>query len=139
MGKAPLPDNTGLVNVIAGTFNGTKGPAQTYTPVNLFDIRLNKDGAVSFPVPEDHNTALLVIDGSIAVNGATAPRHSFVLFRNEGEEISIRALENSVVLLLSGTPINEPIVSYGPFVMNTQEEIYQAIQDYQRGKFGYLN
>lgn len=139
MGKAPLPDNTGLVNVIAGTFNGTKGPAQTYTPVNLFDIRLNKDGAVSFPVPEDHNTALLVIDGSIAVNGATAPRHSFVLFRNEGEDISIRALENSVVLLLSGTPINEPIVSYGPFVMNTQEEIYQAIQDYQRGKFGYLN
>lgn len=139
MGKVQLPDNTGLVNVIAGTFNGTKGPAQTYSPVNLFDIRLNKDAEVSFPVPEDHNTALLVIDGSITVNGARAPRHSFVLFRNQGEDISVRALENSVVLVLSGTPINEPIVSYGPFVMNTQEEIDQAIHDYQRGRFGYLN
>ena len=138
MGKLELPGNAGQVNVIAGTLNDVKGPAQTYSPVNLFDIKLNRDGEVSFPVPESHNTALLVIDGGITVNGQTAPRHSFVLFKNNGEDISIRALENSVVLLLSGEPINEPIVSYGPFVMNTQEEIYQAIQDYQRGKFGVL-
>ena len=139
MSKAELPDNAGTVNVIAGTFNDIKGPAQTYSPVNLFDIRLNKDGAVSLPVPESHNTALLVVDGSITVNGQTAPRHSFVLFDNNGEEISIRAGENSVALLLSGELIDEPIVSYGPFVMNTQEEIYQAIRDFQNGKFGYLN
>lgn len=139
MGKLQLAGNAGLVNVIAGTFNGVKGPAQTYTPVNLFDIRLNKSGEVSFPVPEDHNTALLVIDGAIDVNGQTAPRHSFVLFENKGEDITIRAWEDSVILLLSGTPIDEPIASYGPFVMNTQEEIYEAIRDFQQGKFGHLN
>jgi redox-sensitive bicupin YhaK (pirin superfamily) len=139
MGKVELPDNAGLVNVIAGNFKNIKGAAQTYSPINLFDIKLNKDGEVSFPVPEDHNTALLVIDGSITVNGQTAPRHSFVLFKNAGEDISLRASENSVVLLLSGTPINEPIASYGPFVMNTQEEIYEAIRDFQQGKFGHLN
>ena len=139
MGKVELPGNAGLVNVIAGNFRETKGPAQTYSPVNLFDIKLNRDGKVSFPVPEDHNTALLVIEGSIMVNEQTAPRHSFVLFKTNGEDISIRALENSVVLLLSGTPINEPIASYGPFVMNTQEEIYEAIRDFQQGKFGTLS
>jgi len=139
MGKVELPDNAGLVNVIAGNFREIKGPAQTYSPVNLFDIKLNRDGEVSFPVPEDHNTALLVIEGSIMVNEQTAPRHSFVLFKTNGEDISIRALENSVVLLLSGTPINEPIASYGPFVMNTQEEIYEAIRDFQQGKFGTLS
>jgi len=139
MGKVELPGNAGLVNVIAGNFRETKGPAQTYSPVNLFDIKLNRDGKVSFPVPEDHNTALLVIEGTIMVNEQTAPGHSFVLFKNNGEDISIRALENSVVLLLSGTPINEPIASYGPFVMNTQEEIYEAIRDFQQGKFGTLS
>jgi len=139
MGKVELPGNAGLVNVIAGNFRETKGPAQTYSPVNLFDIKLNRDGKVSFPVPEDHNTALLVIEGTIMVNEQTAPGHSFVLFKNNGEDISIKALENSVVLLLSGTPINEPIASYGPFVMNTQEEIYEAIRDFQQGKFGTLS
>jgi redox-sensitive bicupin YhaK (pirin superfamily) len=138
MGRVELPGNKGVVNVIAGTFNDVKGPAQTYSPVNLVDIKLDKDGEVTFPVPASHNTALLVIEGNVVVNEQAAPGHSFVLFKNEGEDISIRALENSVVLLLSGEPINEPIASYGPFVMNTQEEIFEAIQDYQRGKFGTL-
>lgn len=136
MAKVPLPN--GEVNVIAGQLRDVKGPAETYTPVNLFDIRLNTGGEISFPVPATHNTALLVIEGNIMVNDRTASQHSFVLFKNEGEDISIRALAGSVVLLLSGEPINEPIVSYGPFVMNTQEEIYEAIHDFQRGKFGTL-
>jgi len=142
MGKVQLPD--GLVNVIAGQLavagqpDKVKGPAETYTPVNLFDIKLNQGGEISFPIPASHNTALLVIEGNITVNDRTAPPHSFVIFKNEGEDISIKALENSVVLLLSGEPIDEPIVSYGPFVMNTQEEIYEAIHDFQRGKFGTL-
>lgn len=138
MGKVLLPDNGGVVNVIAGNYNGVKGPAFTYTPVNLFDIKLNKDGEATVSVPEGHNTALLIVNGSVQVNGAIAAEHSFVLFKNEGEEINIKASENAVVLLLSGEPINEPIASYGPFVMNTQEEIYEAIEEFQNGKFGVL-
>lgn len=138
MGKVQLPANAGVVNVIAGDFNGTKGAAKTYSPVNVFDIKLNKDGEVSTTLPQNYNTALLVVNGSVEVNGENAAEHSFVLFKNEGESITIKAAENSVVLLLSGEPLNEPIASYGPFVMNTQEEIYESIQEFQSGKFGTL-
>ncbi|MCC7523768.1 MAG: pirin family protein [Chitinophagaceae bacterium] len=139
MGKAQLPDNQGIVNVIAGNFNGISGPAATYTPANLLDIKLNRDGALVAKIPATHNTALLVINGSIAVNDEKTAEHSFVLFNNDGEDIELRALENSVILLLSGEPIQEPIASYGPFVMNTEEEIYEAIQEFQTGKFGVLS
>lgn len=139
MGKVELPGDKGVINIIAGEFNNVKGPASTYSPVNLFDIKLKNDGAVMTTLPAGHNTALLVINGSVKVNDETAKEHSFVLFKNEGEEITIEALEDSVVLLLSGEPINEPIASYGPFVMNSQEEIYEAMQDFQSGKFGVLD
>ena len=123
MGKVKLPDNAGLVNVIAGTFNEIKGPAFTYSPVNLFDIKLKKGGEVNLTIPAAHNSAILVVNGSVEVNGEKAPEHNFVLFGNEGEDITVKATEDAVLLLLSGEPINEPIASYGPFVMNTQEEI----------------
>jgi len=139
MGKAELPGNGGFVNVIAGAFNGVKGPADTYSPVNLFDIRLNQGGELTTTIPAEQNTSLLVINGSIEVNGKKAEEHNFVLFNNDGEEITIRATEKAVVLLLSGEPINEPIASYGPFVMNTQDEIYEAMKDFQAGKFGVLD
>ena len=139
MGKVQLPENQGLVNVIAGNFNGVAGPAATYSAVNLFDIKLNKDGGITTSVPANHNTALLIIKGDIEVNGENAGEHSFVLFKNEGEDLIIKAREEAVILLLSGEPINEPIASYGPFVMNSQEEIYEAIQEFQSGKFGTLN
>lgn len=138
MGKVSLPANAGIVRVIAGTFNGTSGPAATYTPVNLFDIRLNKGGQVQTAIPAGHNSALLVISGEVTVNDEAAPVHSFVLFGNQGEEIAVSASTDAVVLLMSGEPINEPIASYGPFVMNTQEEIHAAIKDFQAGKFGVL-
>jgi redox-sensitive bicupin YhaK (pirin superfamily) len=138
MGKVELPNNQGVVNVIAGKFNETSGPAKTYSPVNVFDIKLKLGAEVSTRIEANHNTALLVINGSVTVNGEPASEHSFVLFKNEGEEISIQAKEESVVLLLSGEPINEPIASYGPFVMNTQDEIYTAIREFQEGKFGVL-
>jgi len=93
MGKVELPGNNGLVNVIAGNFNGTQGPAATYSPVNLFDIKLNKDGEATIAVAPEHNTALLLINGSIEVNGEKAAEHSFVLFKNEGDEINIKATE----------------------------------------------
>lgn len=138
MGKIELPENAGIVNVIAGEFNGVAGPAETYSPVNLIDIKLNAGGEVMTSVPAIHNTGLLVVSGSVEVNGQAAAKHSFVLFENEGEDIHLKATEDSVLLLLSGEPINEPIVSYGPFVMNTKEEIDQAIMDFRAGKFGVL-
>ncbi len=138
MGKVELSNNSGIVNVIAGDYNDTKGPASTYSPVNLFDIKLNKDGEAKVSVSPEHNTAILVINGNVEVNGEAAAEHSFVLFKNEGEDINIKATDNSVLLLLSGEPINEPIASYGPFVMNTQQEIYEAIEEFQAGKFGVL-
>lgn len=149
MGKLELADGQGVVNVIAGTFKvlnadsgGAKevtGPAQTYSPVNLFDIRLKKGGSVNTAVPAGYNTAILVISGSAEVNGQQAGQHSFVLFKNEGEDIEIKANEDAVLLVLSGEPINEPIASYGPFVMNTQEEIMESIREFQTGKFGVLD
>jgi redox-sensitive bicupin YhaK (pirin superfamily) len=138
MGKIELADNAGIVNVIAGNFNGVAGPAETYSPVNLFDLKLNEGGEVNTTIPAGHNAALLVVNGSVEVNGEIAGEHSFVLFRNEGEEIHIKANQKSVILVLSGEPLNEPIVSYGPFVMNTEEEISQAIVDFNMGKFGVL-
>ncbi|HEY4291289.1 MAG TPA: pirin family protein [Puia sp.] len=138
MGKVELPGDKGHVNVIAGTFNGVTGPTATYTPVNVFDLRLKKGGTVTTSLPAGHNTALLLVNGSAAVNGQPAPEHSFVLFANEGEEITIMAGEDAVILLLSGEPLNEPIASYGPFVMNTQEEVVESIREVQAGKFGVL-
>ena len=139
MGRVKLPDNAGLVNVIAGKFNDTKGPASTYSPVNLFDIKLEKNGEVNLAIPSTHNTAMLVVNGNVEVNGQKAVEHSLVLFANDGEDITVKAGDKAVLLVLSGEPIDEPIASYGPFVMNTQEEIYEAIKDFQAGKFGVLN
>jgi redox-sensitive bicupin YhaK (pirin superfamily) len=104
----------------------------------VFDIRLNKGGKLNAEIPVTHNSILLVIEGKVTVNGEQADQHDFVLFKNEGEEISITADENSVALLLSGEPINEPIAQYGPFVMNTQHELQVAFQEFQSGKFGVL-
>lgn len=139
MGKVDIPNGGGVVNVIAGKFNGILGPTETYSPVNLFDLKMKKGGEITTTVAEADNTALLVINGSIEVNGEEVHEHDFVLFENKGNEITVKASEDSVVLLLSGEPINEPIVSYGPFVMNTEEEIREAIQDFQSGKFGTLD
>ena len=133
-----LPDQKSYVRVIAGDFNNQKGAASTYTPVNLLDVHLAAKGEVTIPVAANHNTALLFINGGGTVNGKDAKEHDFVLFENEGEDIHIQTTEGAVVLLMSGTPIDEPIASYGPFVMNTQEEIMDAINDFNQGKFGFL-
>ncbi len=138
MGKVILNNNAGIVNVIAGNLDGTAGPAETYSPINLFDIKLNANGEFKTSISASHNTGLLVINGVVDVNGDIVRAHNFVLFSNEGEDITITANQDSVLLLLSGEPINEPIVSYGPFVMNTHEEIHQAIDDFNAGKFGVL-
>lgn len=137
--KVQLPADAGVIEVIAGRFDGTQGTADTFTPIHLQNARLNAGGKVSFCFPENYHTAALVVEGKIKVNGChTVPEDHFVLFDNKGEEILIQAIEKSIVLMLSGKPILEPIVAHGPFVMNTREEIREAFNDYNTGKFGYL-
>jgi redox-sensitive bicupin YhaK (pirin superfamily) len=138
MGKAELPNGAGTVDVIAGKFGSTKGPASTFTPVNLMNAKLNNDGKAVFNFPANYNTAIVVIEGTVKVNGNEAIANSFVLLANDGEEFVVEAMEKSQLLILSGEPIHEPIAAHGPFVMNTREEIVQAMDDYNKGKFGTL-
>lgn len=137
--KFQLPDNGGAIEVIAGQYKDVRGAASTFTPINLLNARLNKDAKADFSFPANFNTALLVIEGSIKINDKElAPQDHVALFKNDGENFTIEALENAVVLILSGEPINEPIASHGPFVMNTQEELREAFEEFDTGKFGYL-
>ncbi|MEO8516146.1 MAG: pirin family protein [Flavobacterium sp.] len=136
--KFELPDNAGIIEVIAGEYQNMKGAASTFTPVNLQNAKLNKGGKATFSFPANYNTALLIIEGNIKVNNTEVATDHFVLFENKGEDFTIEALENAIVLVLSGEPINEPIFAHGPFVMNTREEIIQAMDDVNLGKFGYL-
>jgi redox-sensitive bicupin YhaK (pirin superfamily) len=137
--KFELPENGGVIEVIAGQYKDIKGSASTFTPVHLLNAKLNKSTKASFNFPANYNTGLLVIEGSIKVNGTeSVPADHFALLENDGEEFTIEATENAIVLILSGEPINEPIASHGPFVMNTQAEIMQAFNDVNMGKFGFL-
>lgn len=137
--KYQLPDNNGSIEVIAGEYNGIKGTASTFTPVHLQNAKLNKGAVVRFNFPAQYNTAILVVEGTIKVNEIEiVPADHLALFENEGEIFTIEATENAIVLVMSGEPIHEPIASHGPFVMNTKEEIIQAFNDVNLGKFGYL-
>lgn len=137
--KYHLPDNDGIIEIIAGQYKDVEGSASTFTPVHLQNARLNEGAIVEFEFPANYNTALLMIEGNIKVNDfQTVEQDHLALFKNEGERFTIEATENSIVLVLSGKPINEPIAAQGPFVMNTREELMQAYQDFNEGKFGYL-
>ena len=134
-----IPNDGGYVKIIAGNYNGTAGSAKTFTDINLFDIRMNPNGELNSSIPASHNTMLLVISGKAEVNGKLVDQHQMALFNNEGEELHIKALSESIILLMSGEPIKEPIAQYGPFVMNTQAELQTAFKEFQEGKFGVLN
>jgi len=131
--------DNGFIELIAGTQYDQNGAASTFTPVNLFNVKLEKGGSANLSFPAHFNTALIVIEGNILVNQTEdVPLDHFLLFKNEGTDFTIQASEKSVVLILSGEPINEPIAPHGPFVMNTRAEIVQAFEDYENGKFGVL-
>lgn len=139
MKKYNLPENGGTIEIIAGEYQGQKGSASTFSPVHLMNARLKKGGKASFDFPAHYNTALLVIEGSVRVNDQEdVPADHFVLFANDGSSFTLAGNENTTVLVLSGEPLNEPIAAHGPFVMNTQQEIIQAIEDFNKGKFGFL-
>lgn len=140
LSKVELENNAGSIDIIAGEYEDHKGPAASFSPLSLFNVKLKKGKGTSFSFNENHNTGLLIINGSVTVNNSEkAPTNHFVLFKNKGKEFTLRADEDSTILVLSGEPIDEPIASYGPFVMNTNEEIKQTIDDFNNGKFGYLD
>ncbi len=139
-----LPLGQGRVRVIAGAFQGARGPAQTKSPIEMWDLRLSAGATLEWELPEGFTTALFVLRGKLesvdqAGQSFQASSAELALFSREGSVLRIRALEESTVLLLSGEPLRDPIVGYGPFVMCTQEEIRQAFQDYQSGKMGRLS
>lgn len=138
MGKVELPGNGGSVRIIAGDYNGVQGPAQTFTPMHLFDINFKANGKAQFELPSTFNTAALVLRGSAKINeGKIAEEGSFVLFENSTGAISIEGqTDDTLVFVLSGEPIDEPIFQHGPFVMNSYEEIVEAFNDFQAGKMG---
>lgn len=138
-GHVDLPGDRGIVKVIAGEYKGIKGPAQTFSPVEMYDITLKENGSVEFNLPGTFNTGLLIVEGEIEINeNIPARKNQYIQFANEDGEITIKANKDSTLLLLSGEPINEPVAAYGPFVMNTNDEIREAIADFQSGKFGEL-
>jgi hypothetical protein len=134
-----LENKAGAIEVIAGEYKGIKGTASTFTPMHIFNVKLNKGGNAIFEFPANYNTALLVLEGNIVINSKeeTATDH-LALMANDGEMFEIEATDDAVVLVLSGEPINEPIAAHGPFVMNTKEELLEAFNDLKKGKFGYL-
>lgn len=130
----------GRARVIAGELAGARGPALTHTPVGLWDLQLPGGKTATFDLPADHSASLLVLRGGVTVNGGeTAGAHELAVFHQAGQRITLQAKADSTLLLMSGEPIREPIAGYGPFVMNTRDEINQAMKDYASGKMGHLD
>lgn len=136
---AELPGNAGRLRIIAGEFQGLKGPAHTFTPMNVWDVRLAPGGMASLTLPEGHTLTVAVLNGTVEVNGAQIVRsEQTVVFDRHGGSVTLEANASAKLLLLSGAPIEEPMAAHGPFVMNTPAEINQAIRDFQTGKFGEM-
>lgn len=139
MGKYVLPDEKGIIEVIAGNYEHVKGPAFTFTPLNIYNARLKKGAKIELNLPANFNTGVLMVEGEAIFNDSKkALTDQFILFKNEGEKIMIEVTEDTIILVLSGEPIDEPIAQYGPFLMNTVAELEQAITDVSSGKFGVL-
>jgi redox-sensitive bicupin YhaK (pirin superfamily) len=134
-----LPEGRGTVRVIAGEYAGTNGPARTFTPIDVWDLRLASNRQTELTVRDGYTTALVVLRGAVRINGSEEVGAAEVgLFDRAGKRIVIDCASDTTALLLSGEPIDEPIVGQGPFVMNTEAEIRQAMADYRRGAMGHL-
>jgi len=130
----------GYARIIAGEFKGKKGPAGTHTRINVIDVKLSIGQTIEFECPEGFIAGFLLLNGLVQVNNkVNVQEGKFALFKPQGEQVRVQAKEDVSLLLLSGEPIDEPIVNYGPFVMNTQAEIKAAIEDYRNGRMGKLS
>ncbi|PKP83129.1 MAG: quercetin 2,3-dioxygenase [Alphaproteobacteria bacterium HGW-Alphaproteobacteria-18] len=137
--EVQLPGSAGKARIIAGDFAGTKGPARTFTPVNVWDVRLKAGTQADLPLPEGHTSLLVVLNGHVTVGGAQPVGEAEVLLLSrDGEGVRLQADGDTTLLVLTGAPLNEPIVGHGPFVMNTEAEIHQAIDDFNKGRFERL-
>jgi len=135
-----LPESEGNLRVVAGEFNGTKGPARTFTPINFWDVNLHAGKTIELPVPSGHTTAFLVLSGILEVNQKhKAIEGELAIFSRSGNTVVIKTKTDCQFLLMDGEPINEPIVGYGPFVMNSEAEIKQAFEEFQLGQMGELS
>jgi len=137
--RVAIAEGEGSVRVIAGEFAGRQGPAATFSPVNVWDVRLKAGHAVTLPVPDGHNAALAVLRGEVSANASRkVGAAELVVLSAAGNEVSIEAVSDATLLLLSGEPLLEPVVGYGPFVMTSRQEIEIAIDDFNGGKFGRI-
>ena len=136
-----LLDESGHLRLIAGEHDSTQGAAETFTAMNVWDVVIRPNKEAVLRVPASHNLLLVILRGEVLVNGQeTATAGELAVFEDGEGEVRLQAGSDEVkILLLSGEPINEPVVGYGPFVMNTAEEIHQAIQDFNRGRFGNID
>ncbi len=134
-----LPGDAGTVRVIAGEFGASRGPAKTFSPINLWDVQLRAGQSATLPLPDGHTTAFLVLSGHVTLDGGREAREGdLAIFERAGHAIAVTAKADTTLLVMAGEPIDEPIVGHGPFVMNTRAEIQQAFEDYQLGKMGEL-
>lgn len=134
----PLTDEAGTVRVIAGNYNGVSGAASTFTELDVWDVRVNANKSAHFNFPAGRTLSVVVLKGAVTANGETITSGELAILDTHGETLSVKATEDSKLLLLSGEPIDEPIVGHGPFVMNSKAEIQQAFQDFSSGRFGRI-
>ena len=132
--------NGSYARVIAGELHGIEGPAKTFTPVNLFDVRLKAGGKVELQIPDGHNSGVVLLKGDVVIDSSNELKGEarIATLSPDGDHVVLEAKEDTTLLVLSGEPIHEPVFSYGPFVMNSRDEIMQTVRDYNDGKMGHL-
>lgn len=137
--RVNFENDAGFARVIAGDYEGTKGAARTFSPVDVWDLHIKSGGKITVPTKDDRYVGLVIVRGEVVLNGKDVLKMSdLALLNQDGDSFTLEASEDSIVLYLSGDPIDEPVVGYGPFVMNSREEIIQASLDYSHGRFGNL-